>query len=158
MIFYHTSLIISHANLTKYLATATRDGMQRAWIPYSAVWSWKGYKEIHVQFKDAHLLTEWAIGDGQCMNIDTILRYANKWSDMGGREIPRFVESASGQLAQIRVKFNSRLLVLLPQIVLLRGTIRRCPYLQCMEMQPSCQEKVAFLESLSSCHGQHECS
>ena len=51
-------------------------------------------------------------------------------------------------------------LVLLLHIIFFRGTMnlyRRCPNLQGMETQPSCQEKVLFfIEMLLSCHGQHE--
>ena len=87
--------------------TATGGDMHKAWVPPDAVWPWKDCSKIAVQFWNVGLLADWTIGDGQPMNTDTILRHANTWSDMGGGKIPRFVEVKHGEMAQIRVSFNS---------------------------------------------------
>lgn len=82
------------------------------WISTNGVWPWKKHNiitKIYVEFRNVHLLSNWTIDNGQPMNTDTILRYANTWSDMGDGKIPRFVDVECGRQAQIRVSFNSML-------------------------------------------------
>ena len=98
----------THYDTAGDAATATDGSKKKAWIPRDAVWpGWKDKKEIYVTFWNVNLLAKWTIGDGQPMNTDTIIRYANTWSDMGGGKIPRFIEAKHGEQAQIRVSFNS---------------------------------------------------
>ena len=103
-------------------SAAADGGMQKAWIPPDAVWSWKDKKDLYVKFLNVDLLADWTVGDGQHMNTDTILRYANTWSDMSGGKIPRFVEAKNGETAQIRVSFNGMLVNILYTIAC------RCTY------------------------------
>ena len=105
----YATIILTNAqyNLTKYLTTATDDSVLKAPIPPDAVWPLKEPKEICVKFLNVDLLADWTIDNGQPMNTDTVLRYANTWSDMGGGKIPRFIEATGGKTAQIRISFNS---------------------------------------------------
>ena len=90
---------------------ATDGGKQKAVMPPDAPWPWRDKEDLYVEFFNVGLLANWTIGDGQPMNTDTILHYANTWSDMGGGKIPRFVEAEGGKTPQIRVSFNSMSIV-----------------------------------------------
>ena len=96
---------------TAAISAITDSGMQGAWIPTDAVWPWTEGKKIYVKFSNVELLSDWTINNGQTMNTDTVLKYANTWNQMGGGKIPRFVdhEAEQGGQAHLRVSFNSTL-------------------------------------------------
>ena len=68
---------------------------------------WKDYSELFVRFLN-NIPQHWTVRNGEPINKDIILSWANEWHVKGGGLIPRFVEAKPGTNAQIRVKFNGK--------------------------------------------------